>query len=268
MRLPRTTEAQFSSRRATEGLRATEEQGEQWLAQDSCVHLRLVCEPAMRQVAESAAQLAESAASALGFALVRLQLTGGRKPRLQVLAERSDGSFSLDDCATLSRKLSAQLDAQDEAGNASGKAIQSAYVLEVSSPGMERPLTRPQDFTAYAGRLVHLRLNRFAQQKRKKYLGTLIGVEGIGLEGIRPEGENLILQIQEDETTLKIPLAQIAEVHLHLASPRQTKTQTKTHGKAKAKNTKGKNKKSSLLANLSSKPIAPHPNSKTNRVAP
>ena len=201
MRLPRTTEAQFSSRRATEGLRATEEQGEQWLAQDSCVHLRLVCEPAMRQVAESAAQLAESAASALGFALVRLQLTGGRKPRLQVLAERSDGSFSLDDCATLSRKLSAQLDAQDEAGNASGKAIQSAYVLEVSSPGMERPLTRPQDFTAYAGRLVHLRLNRFAPQKRKKYLGTLI----------RLEGENLILQIQEDETTLKIPLAQIAD---------------------------------------------------------
>ena len=254
MRLPRTTEAQFPSRRATEGLRATEEQGEQWLAQDSCVHLRLVCEPAMRQVAESAAQLAESAASALGFALVRLQLTGGRKPRLQVLAERPDGSFSLDDCATLSRKLSAQLDAQDEAGNASGKAIQSAYVLEVSSPGMERPLTRPQDFTAYAGRLVHLRLNRFAPQKRKKYLGTLI----------RLEDENLILQIQEDETTFKIPLAQIAEVHLHLASP----TQTKTHGKAKAKNTKGKNKKSSLLANLSSKPIAPHHNSKTNRVAP
>jgi len=81
----------------------------------------------------------------LGYALVRVQLAGGAAhPTLQVMAERVDGSnMTLDDCETISRALSDTLDAEDP--------ITAAYTLEVSSPGIDRPLVRPADYRRFAG---------------------------------------------------------------------------------------------------------------------
>ena len=80
----------------------------------------------------------------MGFELVRIQMQGSARPTLQIMAERQDGAgMTVEDCAQISRALSAVLDVEDPVGG--------AYVLEVSSPGIDRPLTRPKDFVAWAG---------------------------------------------------------------------------------------------------------------------
>ena len=79
----------------------------------------------------------------LGFELVRLRLMGGRRAVLQIMAERPDGGIEVEDCARISRAVSAVLDVEDP--------IASEYMLEVSSPGIDRPLTRLKDFERYAG---------------------------------------------------------------------------------------------------------------------
>lgn len=89
------------------------------------------------------AQLIEPTLEAMGFELVRVSYGGGQRPTLQVMAERPDATMSVDDCADLSHELSALLDVEDP--------IKSEYVLEVSSPGIDRPLTRLKDFDRWAG---------------------------------------------------------------------------------------------------------------------
>ncbi|MEM7269492.1 MAG: ribosome maturation factor RimP, partial [Pseudomonadota bacterium] len=80
---------------------------------------------------------------ALGFELVRVRVMGGDTPTVQVMAEKPDGTMEVDDCAELSRNISAVLDVEDP--------IDSEYTLEVSSPGIDRPLTRAEDFERWAG---------------------------------------------------------------------------------------------------------------------
>src|SRR3546814_545057 len=86
----------------------------------------------------------------MGLALVRVAFFGGDSdPTLQVMAERPDTrQLTIDDCADLSRRISDRLDALEEAGK---DPIEGAYRLEVSSPGIDRPLTRPADFADWAG---------------------------------------------------------------------------------------------------------------------
>ena len=80
----------------------------------------------------------------MGYELVRLTVSGGHRKTLQVMAERKDGlNMSLDDCTQLSRAISAVMDVEDP--------IEGAYSLEVSSPGIDRPLTRPKDYDRFAG---------------------------------------------------------------------------------------------------------------------
>lgn len=89
--------------------------------------------------------LAEGAAAAVGLELVAVQVLGNRVLTVQVLLEKPDGtSPSVEDCTKLSRLLSTQLDVAD--------VISGRYTLEVSSPGMERPLTKPADYTRFVGR--------------------------------------------------------------------------------------------------------------------
>ena len=84
------------------------------------------------------------AIEAAGYRLVRMRLIGGKRNTLQVMAERPDGGMDVDDCAVLSRKLSEVLEAADP--------IAEEYVLEVSSPGIDRPLTDAADFERFADR--------------------------------------------------------------------------------------------------------------------
>lgn len=85
----------------------------------------------------------EPVASAMGFRLVRVILSGDTRPKLQVMAERKEGGMSIDDCAALSRELSMVLDVDDP--------ISGEYVLEVSSPGIDRPLVLAEDFVRFHG---------------------------------------------------------------------------------------------------------------------
>jgi ribosome maturation factor RimP len=141
-------------------------------------------------------ELLAPVADAAGYEIVRLRMMGGDHRRtLQIMAERPDGTMLVEDCSALSRAVSEVLDASDP--------IKGEYSLEVSSPGVDRPLTRLQDFETYAGYEARIELDRLAEN-RKRFKGLLAGVEGddvaIDLEG-------------EDETTL-IPYAWISDAKL------------------------------------------------------
>ena len=114
-------------------------------------------------------------ADALGFALVRVRLYGKDDERtLQVMAERPDTrQLTIDDCADLSRRISDRLDALEEAGE---DPIEGAYRLEVSSPGIDRPLTRPADFTDWAGHEAKVALKE-KRDGRLRFNGELAGID-------------------------------------------------------------------------------------------
>ncbi len=106
----------------------------------------------------------------LGYEIVRVSFGGERRPRLQLMIERLDERpIDVEDCAAASRCAAAILDIEDP--------IPSAYVLEVSSPGIDRPLTRLGDFQRYAGHLAKLELSR-PKEGRKRFSGILRGVDG------------------------------------------------------------------------------------------
>lgn len=115
-------------------------------------------------------QIITPSVEALGYEIVRVLLLGGQRPTLQIMAERTDGaSMTVEDCADISRSVSALLDVEDP--------IAGAYTLEVSSPGLDRPLTRLKDFERFAGFTAKLE-TRLAIDGRKRFKGTLKGVEG------------------------------------------------------------------------------------------
>jgi ribosome maturation factor RimP len=143
-------------------------------------------------------ELLDPVAEATGYEMVRLRLMGGETRRLQIMAERpSDGDMNVEDCARLSRAISAVLDAADP--------ISGEYTLEVSSPGVDRPLTRLKDFETFEGHEVKIELDRLAEG-RKRFRGQLAGVEGDQV-GIDLEGE---------EETAMVPFAWIVEAKLVL----------------------------------------------------
>lgn len=108
---------------------------------------------------------------ALGYAVVRIAMFGGTSdPTLQVMAERADTrQLHITDCETISRRLSDLLDEADP--------IESEYRLEVSSPGIDRPLTRPQDYADWVGHVARIRLLE-PQDGRKQFEGKLLGLDG------------------------------------------------------------------------------------------
>jgi len=110
------------------------------------------------------------AVEAAGFRLVRFKVLQGRRRTLQVLAERPDGRMNVDDCAELSRALSDFLDNEDP--------IEGEYVLEVSSPGIDRPLTHITDFARWAGHEARVELRTPDHSGRRRFRGTLTGLEG------------------------------------------------------------------------------------------
>lgn len=119
----------------------------------------------------------EPEATALGLALVRVKMFGGTSdPTLQVMAERPDTrQLTIEDCADLSRRISDRLDELEAAGK---DPIDHAYRLEVSSPGIDRPLTRLADFQDWKGHEARINLTEPTADGRKQLTGDLIGVEG------------------------------------------------------------------------------------------
>ncbi len=126
-------------------------------------------------------ELIEPVVEDMGFELVRVTYGGGRRPTLQVMAERPDGTMSVDDCARLSRELSLLLDADDP--------LPGEYVLEVSSPGIDRPLTRLKDFARWVG--FDAKVELAAQQDgRRRFRGQIVSVDGDDI-AIAVDGEIL-----------------------------------------------------------------------------
>jgi ribosome maturation factor RimP len=107
---------------------------------------------------------------AMGYEIVRVRLSGKERPTLQIMADRVDEApISVDDCEAISRSVSAILDVEDP--------INSAYTLEVSSPGIDRPLTRGKDWVRWAGHLARVELAQ-PLDGRKRFSGTVLGLEG------------------------------------------------------------------------------------------
>lgn len=104
----------------------------------------------------------------MGFELVRLRLMGGKRATLQIMAERPDGRMEIEDCADLSRALSAALDVEDP--------ISGEYALEVSSPGIDRPLTRPKDFERWKGFVAKLE-SAAPLEGQKRFKGAIAGFQ-------------------------------------------------------------------------------------------
>lgn len=125
------------------------------------------------------AEIVTPAIEDLGYELVRLRLISGKTMILQIMADKPDGGIDVDDCADISHALSAVLDVEDP--------IEGEYALEVSSPGIDRPLTRLKDFETFEGYEVKLLTSELIDG-RKRFNGSLRGVEGNEILIEIPEG--------------------------------------------------------------------------------
>ncbi len=147
---------------------------------------------------------------AMGYSVVRVALTGGRRATLQIMAERLDGAaMTVDDCAAISHSVSAILDVADP--------IDEAYMLEVSSPGIDRPLVRRRDYERFAGFEAKIELSR-PLDGRKRFRGKLLGVEEDAIKLAAEDGEVLL------------PLSDVAKAKLVLTDELIAASQTQaTH---------------------------------------
>ena len=138
------------------------------------------------------ARLIEPSLEAMGYQIVRVQISGGHhRPTLQVMAERADGGgMTVEDCTQISRAVSALLDVADP--------LPTAYTLEVSSPGIDRPLVKPRDYERFAGHEARLE-TRWPIGGRRRFRGKLVGLEGDAVRVATPEGD-VALPIGEIES--------------------------------------------------------------------
>ncbi len=133
---------------------------------------------------------------AMGYRVVRIAVTGGRRATLQIMAERRDEqAMTVEDCADISRTVSALLDVADP--------ISGAYMLEVSSPGIDRPLVRREDFARFAGFEAKVELTA-PVDGRKRFRGRLLGVDGD------------VVRLLIDAAPVELPFALVARAKLVL----------------------------------------------------
>jgi ribosome maturation factor RimP len=159
---------------------------------------RLITEPGL---AARVAAIAEPVIEGLGFRLVRVRITGTEGCTVQIMAERPDGTLTIDDCEELSRTLSPVLDVADP--------VDRAYRLEISSPGMDRPLVRRSDFERYTGHLAKIEMSVPAEG-RKRFRGILMGVEADAARLHRDDAK------PGEKTDVMLPIEDMAEAKLVL----------------------------------------------------
>ena len=151
-------------------------------------------------LAADVAALAEPVLIDMGFRLVRVAISGRDGVTVQIMAERPDGTITVQECAEISRNLSPVLDAHDP--------ISGQYTLEISSPGIDRPLVRPSDFEDWPGYEAKIELKE-AISGRKRFRGVLEGVE---------DGE-VRMEVELDQIgrqVIGLPIRMIAEARLVL----------------------------------------------------
>lgn len=143
-------------------------------------------------------------AEGLGYELVRVRMTGGQaRPTLQIMAERPDHTMDVDDCAKLSRAISDAFETDDP--------FDTEYVLEVSSPGIDRPLTRAKDYVDHAGHVAKFEL-KTPMEGRKRFRGTLRGLND-GVVVIDADATHT-----QPAQPMSVPLHNIAEARLVLTN--------------------------------------------------
>ena len=159
---------------------------------------RLIAEPGL---SARVAHVAEPVIEQLGYRLVRVKVSGAEGCTVQIMAERPDGSMTVEDCEAVSRALSPVLDVADP--------IDRAYRLEISSPGIDRPLVRKSDFDRYAGHLVRIEMD-VPVNGRKRFRGKLDGTEGEAAKLRRDDaGEG-------EEADVLLPMNEMSEAKLVL----------------------------------------------------
>jgi ribosome maturation factor RimP len=139
----------------------------------------------------------EPAAKAMGLDIVRVRVMGSQTPILQIMAEKPDGSMVVEDCAKFSRAISPVLETEDP--------IAGEYSLEVSSPGIDRPLTRAGDFGKWAGHEVKIELGSPTAEGRKRFHGF-----------IESEAGGFATVTLKDGGTAKLEIADMVKAHLVL----------------------------------------------------
>ena len=159
---------------------------------------RLVVEPG---AAARVSAVAGPVLQGMGYRLVRIKISGEAGCTVQIMAERPDGSMQIEDCEAISRALSPVLDIADP--------IDRAYRLEISSPGIDRPLVRRSDFERFTGHLVKIEMT-VPHQGRKRFRGTLAGVEGgavrLHRDEVRAGEEADALLVMEDISEARLVL--------------------------------------------------------------
>jgi ribosome maturation factor RimP len=150
---------------------------------------RLISEPGR---AARVAAIAEPVLAELGYRLVRVRVSGFAGCTVQIMAERPDGTLSIEDCEAASRALSPVLDVTDP--------IEGSYRLEISSPGIDRPLVRHSDFDRYAGHVAQVEMT-VPIDGRRRFRGRLLGTEGdavrIRRSDAAADGVDVLLRIDE-----------------------------------------------------------------------
>lgn len=165
---------------------------------DGELHQRFIRESG---VAARVAALAEPIIEELGLRLVRVKISAQNGTTVQIMADRPEGAINVDECALISRRLSPLLDAEDP--------IPGGYVLEVSSPGIDRPLVRPSDLEDWAGYEAKIELREMIDGRRR-FRGVLEGFE---------DGEarlRVALKDHVEPQVIGIPVAMIGEAKLVL----------------------------------------------------
>ena len=169
-------------------------------------------------VAARVAAIATPVLTGMGYRLVRVRISGTSGCTVQIMAERPDGSMLIEDCEAASRALSPVFDVEDP--------IDREYRLEVSSPGIDRPLVRRSDFERYAGHEAKIEM-ALAQDGRKRFRGILTGVEGEAAKLRRMDAA------EGEPADVALRIADMAEARLVLTdelvreSLRKSKSQTR-----------------------------------------
>ena len=169
--------------------------------------------------AAAVAVIAERTIMPMGYRLVRVRLTGTNGGTVQIMAERPDGTMMVSDCETISRALSPVLDADDPIGK--------AYHLEVSSPGIDRPLVRASDFQRWAGHEAKIETTLIVAGRRR-FRGILLGADG-GKAKIRRTDAH-----PGEATDIDLRIDDMSEAHLVLTDALVTESLRRAKAASKA----------------------------------